>query len=122
VWRAGANATTLLTTQVPLQLGGKTIAPGVYNIFVDLKPGNWSLVLNTQERQPKYDPNDKVKLYGSYNYDASKDVVRVPMRMESSDITLEQFTIEFVNATDRGVTMLMVWENTCATVELALAK
>jgi hypothetical protein len=122
VWRAGANATTTLTTQVPLLLGGKTIAPGVYNVFVDLKPGNWSLVLNTQERQPRYDPNDKVKLYGAYNYDASKDVVRVPMRMESSHMTIEQFTIEFVNATDRGVTMLMVWENTCGMVDLAVAK
>jgi hypothetical protein len=122
VWRAGANATTTLTTQVPLLLGGKTIAPGVYNVFVDLKPGNWSLVLNTQERQPRYDPNDKVKLYGAYNYDSKQDVVRVPMRMETSDVTIEQFTIGFVNATDRGVTMLMVWETTCGEVDLAVAK
>ena len=35
---------TRLTTQVPLQIGGKTIAPGMYNVFVDLKPGNWTLV------------------------------------------------------------------------------
>jgi hypothetical protein len=122
VWRAGANATTTLTTQVPLLLGGKTIAPGVYNVFVDLKPDNWSLVLNTQERQPRYDPNDKVKLYGAYNYDSKQDVVRVPMRMETSDVTIEQFTIGFVNATDRGVTMLMVWETTCGEVDLAVAK
>ena len=122
VWRAGANATTTLTTQVPLQVGGKTIAPGVYNVFVDLKPDNWSLVLNTQERQPKYDPNDKVRLYGGYNYDAGKDVVRVPMRVVSNEVSIEQFTIVFVNATDTSVTMLMGWENTRATVELALAK
>src|SRR5687768_11083344 len=27
VWRAGANATTLFKTEVPLVLGGKTVAP-----------------------------------------------------------------------------------------------
>ena len=120
LWRAGANATTTLTTQVPLVVGGKTIAPGVYNVFVDLKPGAWSLVINTQERQPKYDPSDKVKLFGAYNYDPKFDVVRVPMKMEASDVTVEQFTIGFVNATERGVTMMMVWETTCAVVEFAI--
>lgn len=71
VWRAGANATTTLTTQVPLLVGGKRLEPGVYNLFVELKSGAWTLVLSTQPRQPKYDPQDKVNLYGSYNYDRS---------------------------------------------------
>ena len=85
VWRAGANDTTRLTTQAPLQLGGKTLPPGVYNVFIELKPGNWTLVLNTQPVQEKYDPNEKVKLYGSYNYDAKFDVMRVPMTVKTSD-------------------------------------
>ena len=38
VWRAGANATTTLTTQVPLMVGGKRLEPGIYNVLVDLKP------------------------------------------------------------------------------------
>jgi hypothetical protein len=41
VWRAGANDTTRLTTQAALTIGGKTIQPGTYNVFVDLKPGAW---------------------------------------------------------------------------------
>ena len=96
VWRAGANATTTLTTQVPLVVGGKTLAPGVYNVFVELKPGAWTLVLSTQPRQPKYDPNDKVNLYGSYNYDPKFDVARVAMQMDNIDHKLEQFTITFL--------------------------
>jgi Protein of unknown function (DUF2911) len=60
LWRAGANDTTRLTTQVPLEIGGKTIGAGVYNVFVDLKEGAWTLVLSTQPVQPKYDPNDKI--------------------------------------------------------------
>ena len=48
IWRMGANDSTRLTTQAALQIGGTTIQPGVYNAFADLKPGAWTLVLNTQ--------------------------------------------------------------------------
>src|SRR5258708_6681857 len=37
VWRAGANVTTRLKTEVPLEIGGKRLAPGEYSLFVDLK-------------------------------------------------------------------------------------
>lgn len=121
VWRAGANDTTRLTTQVPLSIGGKTVPPGVYNVFVELKPGNWSLVLNTQTVQESYDPNEKVKLYGAYNYDAKFDVLRVPMTVKTSDQSVEQFTIGFVNVGDAKATLTMAWDRTIASIDLALA-
>ena len=122
VWRAGANATTTLTTQVPLSVGGKTLQPGIYNLFVDLKEGNWTLVLSNQARQPKYDPNDKVKLYGAYNYDPKFDVVRAPMNVSSLEQPLEQFLITFLAATDASVVLAVAWENTVATVNLAIGQ
>jgi hypothetical protein len=117
----GANDTTLLTTQVPLTIGGKTIQPGVYNVFAELKPGAWTLVLSTQARQPKYDPNDKVLLYGSYNYDAAFDVLRAPMTLRQGDATVEQLTIGFINVTDTAATLSVAWERTVATVDMRLA-
>lgn len=118
VWRAGANATTRLTTQTTHEMGGKTVAPGVYNVFVDLKEGAWSLVLSTQPLQAKYDPSDKVDLYGAYNYDPKFDVVRVPMTVTTSPVKVEQFTIGFVNATDSSVSLAMWWDTTVAVTEL----
>jgi hypothetical protein len=122
LWRAGANATTTITTQAPLMLGGKRLEPGVYNVFVDLKPGNWTLVFSNQPRQPKYDPKDKVNLYGTYNYDPKFDVARVPMLVDSVDYSVEQFMITFINATDTSVVMAMAWENTVALATLEVAK
>jgi hypothetical protein len=122
VWRAGANATTTLTTQVPLVVGGKTLAPGIYNVFVDLKPGAWTLVLSNQARQPKYDPGDKVNLYGSYNYDPKFDVARVQMTLDDVDQRLEEFTITFCSVTDTSLMLLMAWENTVAVAPLELAR
>jgi len=121
IWRAGANDTTRLTTQAPLQIGDKTIAPGVYNVFVDLKAGQWTFVLNTQPVQPKFDPNDKVRLSGATNYDSKFDVLRAPMTVRSGDASTEQFTIWFINVTDAGATLSMAWEKTLATVDLRLA-
>ncbi|HWI18781.1 MAG TPA: DUF2911 domain-containing protein [Vicinamibacterales bacterium] len=121
VWRAGANNTTRLTTQVPLQIAGKTIAPGVYNVFVDLKPGNWTLVLSTQPVQEKFDPNDKVRLSGATNYDPKFDVLRAPMTVRTADASTEQFTIGFTNVSDSRVTMTMAWDKTMAAIDLAVA-
>lgn len=122
LWRAGANATTTLTTQAPLMVGGKRVEPGVYNVFVDLKAGNWTLVLSNQPRQPKYDPNDKTNLYGAYNYDPKFDVARVPMQVNDLSYSLEQFTIVMVNVTDTGFDLVLAWENTGATAQIGLAK
>ena len=120
IWRVGANDTTRLTTQVPLVIGGKTIPPGVYNVFADLKPGAWTLVLSTQPRQPKYDPNDKVLLYGTYNYDAKYDVLRAPMTVRTTDTSVEQLTIGFANVTTGGATLTVAWDTTVASVDVKL--
>ncbi len=121
VWRAGANDTTRLTMQVPLRLAGKTLPPGTYNVFVDLKPGVWTLVLTNQPVQAKYDPSDKVNLYGAYNYDPRFELVRVPMTVQESDLAFEQFTIAFVNTTPSATTLAMWWDRTRATVTLPVA-
>ena len=121
VWRAGANNTTRLTTQVPLQVGGKTLAPGVYNVFVDLKPGNWTLVMSNQPVQETFDPNDKVRLSGATNYDPKFDLLRAPMTVRAADTSIEQFTIGFTNVTDAGATMTMAWDKTVATIDLKAA-
>ena len=117
----GANDTTTLTTQAPLQIGGTTLQPGVYNLFADLKATGWTLVANTQPRQPKYDPNDKVLLYGSYNYDAKADVLRAPMTVRTTDTSVEQLTIGFVNVTATSATLTVSWDKTIASVEMKLA-
>lgn len=121
VWRMGANDSTRLTTQAPLAIGAKTIPPGVYNVFAELKAGAWTLVLSTQPRQPKYDPNDKVLLYGSYNYDPKFDVLRAPMTVRQSDASVEQLTIGFVNVTVTTATLSVAWDKTVATIDLRVA-
>jgi hypothetical protein len=117
IWRAGANDTTRLTTQATLTIGGTTLQPGVYNVFVDLKATGWTLVMSTQPVQPKYDPNDKIQLYGAYNYDPKFDVLSVPMRMSSLARSLEQLTIGFSDVREDGGSFFIAWERTMASVD-----
>jgi hypothetical protein len=116
VWRAGANQTTRFSTEVPLVFGGKTLPAGEYSVFVDLKPGAWTLIFSKQPFQQKYDPNEKVLTWGAYNYDQSQDVLRVPMVVGTNASSVEQFTIGFVDMTQGGGKLAMWWEKTVATV------
>src|SRR5262245_55646888 len=116
VWRAGANQTTKLTTEAPLMIGGKKLDAGSYDLFVELKEGAWTLIVSTQPTQEKYDRNEKVKIWGSYGYDAKYDVVRLPMAMMTPAVSVEQFTIGFADMTADGGKLTMAWEKTAAVV------
>jgi DUF2911 family protein len=120
VWRAGANLTTRLKTEVPIVLGNKTLAPGEYSLFVDLKESGWTLIVSNQPMQEKYDPKEKMKTFGAYNYDPKYDLVRVPMKMVAPQVSIDQFTIAFVDMAEKGGKLAMAWEKTGAVVPFAV--
>ena len=122
VWRVGANQTTLLTTEVPIMIGGKTLAPGTYDVFVDLKEKGWTLILSTQKTQAKYDANDKTAIWGSYGYDPKFDVARAPMTMKTLAHSVDQFTIAFVDMSESGGALAMAWDTTAAIVPFTVSK
>ena len=122
VWRAGANQTTKLKTEVPIEIGGKRLVPGEYDVFVDLKENGWTLILSTQPTQEKYDPAEKTKIWGSYGYDPKFDVVRVPMTMMKPAVNVDQFTIAFVDMTDKGGKLGMAWDGQAAVVPFTVVQ
>jgi hypothetical protein len=122
IWRAGANQSTRLRTEAPLVIGGKTVAPGEYTVFIDLKPDTWTFVLSSWPAQIKYDPNDKTALWGSYNYTPDRDVARAPMKRMKSSVSVEQLTWGFVNLTATGGELAIWWDREFATVPFTVGK
>lgn len=116
VWRAGANQTTRLKTEVPLIFEGKTLPVGEYCVFVDLKAGAWTLIFSGWPAQEKYDPNNKAALWGSYGYTPDKDILRAAMTLGSLQFSVEQFTISFIDMTTDGGKLAMMWDSTIASV------
>lgn len=122
LWRVGANQTTRIRSEVPLVMGGKTLAAGEYSMFIELKEGAWTLVLSTQPYQEKYDPGDKTKTFGGYNYDPKFDVARIPMRLATIELSVDQFTIGFIDMTQQRGTLAMWWENQMASVDFTVGQ
>ncbi len=116
VWRAGANVSTQLKTAVPLVINGKTIAPGTYTMFIDLKPGKWTLIVSNWKAQTRYDPKNTEEIWGAYGYTPDKDVVRVPMTLGALPFEVDQLTWEFTDMSDDGGKLMMMWDKSVASV------
>src|SRR5260370_3731903 len=102
VWRAGADVSTRLKTETPLVINNKTVAPGEYSLFIDLKPNNWTLVVSSWPAQTQYDPKNKQALWGSFEYTPDKDVVRAPMTLATLPFSVDQLTWDFLDTSDAG--------------------
>ncbi|MBI3493888.1 MAG: DUF2911 domain-containing protein [Acidobacteria bacterium] len=116
VWRAGANVSTQLKTEVPLVINGKTVAPGTYTMFIDLKPNNWTFIVSSWKAQTRYDPNNKAEIWGAYDYTPAKDVVRAPMTITTLPFSVEEMSWEFTDMSDAGGKLVMMWDKTMAAV------
>ena len=82
VWRLGANDATHFATDRPLQLGTLALEPGTYTLF--LLPNaadSWTLIVNRRTGMSGLDR------------DASADIGRVPLTVESLPRPVEQLTI-----------------------------
>lgn len=122
IWRAGADVTTRLKTEVPLDIEGKRLAPGEYSLFVDLKPNNaWTFVVSTWPAAEKYDPSNKTALWGAYGYTPDKDVVRAPMKVETLPVSFDQLTWQFADMTGSGGTLVLTWDKVMASVPFKIA-
>ncbi len=119
VWRAGANKSTRINTEVDLTFGDQTLPAGEYSMFIDLKPAGWTLIFSGHAAKESGRASGD-GLWGSYNYTDDKDVIRVPMTVDTIDYSIDQFTITFMNVTQQGGTLGVVWDNVMATTPFTL--
>jgi len=122
VWRAGANKSTRLMTEVPLMFGKTTVPPGEYSLFIDLKLPEWTLIISSWPAQDKFDPNNKAALWGAYGYTPDKDIVRVPMKLDKLPYDVDQLTWAFVDMKQTGGRIALMWGTTMASTPFTAVK
>ena len=122
VWRAGANESTQLKTEVPIVVNGKTIAPGTYTMFIDLKPEKWTLIVSNWKAQTGFDPKNTAELFGAFGYTPDKDVVRAPMTLATLPFSVDQLTWAFTDMSDAGGKVAIMWDKIVASVPFLVAK
>lgn len=84
VWRFGANTATALHTDVDITIGDLQIPRGDYSLFVLYRPSGWQLIVNRG-----------TAMWGT-DYDASKDVGRIPLTARTMAEPEESLTIYIV--------------------------
>jgi hypothetical protein len=118
VWRAGANVSTRLKTEVPLEIGGKTVPVGEYSLFIDLKsPSEWTLIVSSWGAKKSGNDPQKDALWGSYNYTPDKDVARAAMKVDRLPVAIDQLTWNFADVTPAGGKLVLMWDTVLATAE-----
>lgn len=76
-WRVGANETTTITISDDVKVGGKDLRAGTYGLFLELeKEGPWQWIFSKAANG-----------WGSFQYDAKDDVLRVPATAQESPST-----------------------------------
>jgi len=113
VWRMGANAATLFTTDVDLTIGGKEVAKGRYIAQVLPTRTAWTLIL-----QPE--TTGAASVNPAPSYDATKDAARINLTMRTASSPVESFTIWLIPSTAPGVQrgeLRMAWDTTVLSTE-----
>lgn len=100
VWRTGANAATQLITNRPLMIGGTAVPAGTYTLWTLPSASGAQLIINKQHGQ-----------WGT-DYDASQDLVHLPLTRSALTAPVEQFTIAIDPSGSTGGTLRMRWEGT----------
>ncbi len=121
VWRAGANATTRLITELPLVIDGARLEPGEYTMFVQLGPERWFLIVSEWPAQKRYDYHDREALFGAYGYTPDKDVLRTDMTLQPLPMSFEQLSWQFLDVTPEGGRLALLWDRRMASVPFLVA-
>jgi hypothetical protein len=83
VWRAGANEATTFTTSKEIMVEGKKLAAGTYGFFIIPGETGSTLIFNKVAKQ-----------WGSMNYDAKEDALRVSVPSQQTSTMEERLVYE----------------------------
>jgi hypothetical protein len=97
LWRTGANAATVFETSRDLNVGGSRLPAGRYSLWTHISPssGAYELRFNAQTGQ-----------WGT-EYHPERDILRVPLKIESMVSSAEQLTISLANNPSR---LIIAWD------------
>ena len=123
VWRAGANVSTRLNSEVPLQIGGKTVPAGEYSLFIDTKsPTDWTLIVSSWGAKKSGGDQTPDAIWGSFNYTPDKDVTRAPMTIGKLPVSFDELTWNFVDMKSDGGKLAIMWDTVIASVPFTIGK
>jgi len=99
VWRTGANDATQFVTTDDLMINGQKLPAGKYSLHTIPGKDEWTVIFNSDYGQ-----------WGSFDYDAAKDVLRVKTKPQWVSDSQELLQYRFDQVSDNTATVLISWE------------
>jgi hypothetical protein len=109
LWRLGANEATEIEFFNNVKIGGKSLAKGRYTVYCIPYENKWTLIISKDNY-----------VWGSFTYDAKKDVLRADANIDRNTETVEAFTIYF-EETKTGANMIILWDDVRAVLPISLS-
>lgn len=98
-WRAGANESTTITFSTPVKIEGKDLPAGKYGFFIAYDPNESTLIFSKNSTA-----------WGSYFYDEKDDALRVKIKPQPLDKSVEWLRYEFIDQKDNSAKISLEWE------------
>lgn len=98
VWRTGANEATTITLSQAVKINGQPLPAGTYSFHTIPGKTSWTLIFNKTAEQ-----------WGSYDYDASKDALRIQVTPVTGP-NQEWMAFSFSDVSTDGATVELAWE------------
>lgn len=108
LWRLGANEATEIEFYRPVTIGGKKIPKGRYTLYAIVQEKDWTFIINRE-----------TDVWGTFKYDAAKDLVRVDAPVEQLNEPVEFLAMTFEKS-DSGIDLVVAWEQTKVALPIAL--
>lgn len=106
VWRMGANEATEIEFFKQVKIGGKKISKGRYTLYAIVNENDWIIIVNKE-----------TDTWGSFKYDAKKDVVRATATVKKMDTSQEYLSMYFEKATG-GYNLIITWDTVKAVLPI----
>ncbi|MFN8890687.1 MAG: DUF2911 domain-containing protein [Cyclobacteriaceae bacterium] len=101
IWRTGANEATEITITKDILINQQPLKAGTYSLFTIPSKDKWTIIINSD-----------VGMWGSYNYNSKKDVLRFEVPSTSTGaMVFESFTLKIDSKNDKA-TISLAWDTT----------
>jgi len=104
IWRLGANEATEIELYKDAKVGTGKLKKGRYTMFAIPYEDKWTIIFNKD-----------TDVWGAFQYDEKKDVLRVDAKAEKLAQPSEAFTMMF-DKDSTGINLVMAWDTVKASV------
>lgn len=98
-WRAGANENTIIEFDNDVKIEGQPLPKGKYGFFIAYDPSESTIIFSRRS-----------DAWGSFFYDEKEDVLRVKVKPQPVEKSVENLKYEFSNQTPNSAVVALSWE------------